>query len=184
MYRRSSFGGLAGGIAILGVALAFIFGFGGFNLPVFFVALAFSILVGSLATLNPRRIYGALYGFFWMLILALFFITHSWIVFLIGAAISVILGSLARPLLAMLPGLGIFGAVNMANQQPQQPYYQPPPQPYQPYQGGYPPQETYQEGGQQQYPSQSPPQYQQPAQAQYEQPQAQYPQEMPPPQQQ
>ncbi len=183
MYRRSSFGGLAGGIAILGVALAFVFGFGGFNLPVFFVALAFSILVGSLATPNPRRIYGALYGFFWMLILALFFITHSWIVFLIGAAISVILSSLARPLLAMLLGLGISGAVNMANQQPQQPYYQPP-QPYQPYQGGYPPQETYQEGGQQQYPSQSPPQYQQPAQSQYEQPQAQYPQEMPPQQQQ
>jgi hypothetical protein len=179
MYRRSSFGGLAGGIAILGVALAFVFGFGGFNLPVFFVALAFSILVGSLATLNPRRIYGALYGFFWMLILALFFITHSWIVFLIGAAISVILSSLARPLLAMLLGLGIFGAVNMANQQPQQPYYQPP-QPQQPYQQGYPPQETYQEG-EQQY--QSPPRYQQPAQPQYEQPQAQYPQEMPPQQQ-
>ncbi len=191
MYRRSSFGGLAGGLAILAVALAFVFGYGSFNLPVFFVVLAFSILVGSLATLNPRRIYGALYGFFWMLILALFFITGSWIVFLLGAAISVILGSLARPLLAMLLGIGIFGATNMVNQPPQQPYYQPPPQqpqqpyqPYQPYQGGYTPQETYQEGGQQQqYPPQSQAQYQQPGQPQYEQPQAQYPQEMPPQQQ-
>ncbi len=186
MYRRSSFGGLAGGLAILAVALAFVFGNGSFNLPVFFVVLAFSILVGSLATLNPRRIYGALYGFFWMLILALFFITGSWIVFLLGAAISVILGSLARPLLAMLLGLGIFGASNMVNQPPQQPYYQPPPQqpyqPSQPYQQGYTPQETYQEGGQQ-YPSQSQTQYQQPPQPQYEQPQAQYPQEMPPQQQ-
>jgi glucan phosphoethanolaminetransferase (alkaline phosphatase superfamily) len=185
MYRRSSFRGLAGGLAILAVALAFVFGNGSFNLPVFFVVLAFSILVGSLATLNPRRIYGALYGFFWMLILALFFITGSWIVFLLGAAISVILGSLARPLLAMLLGLGILGASNMA---PQQPYYQPPQpqqpyQPYQPYQGGYTPQETYQEGERQQYPPQSQTQYQQPPQPQYDQPQAQYPQEMPPQQQ-
>jgi len=170
MYRRSSFGGLAGGLAILAVALAFVFGYGSFNLPVFFVVLAFSILVGSLATLNPRRIYGALYGFFWMLILALFFITGSWIVFLLGAAISVILGSLARPLLAMLLGIGIFGATNMVNQPPQQPYYQPPPQqpqqpyrPYQPYQGGYTPQETYQEGGQyHQYPPQPKQQYDSP----------------------
>jgi len=178
MYRRSSFGGLAGGLAILAVALAFVFGNGSFDLPVFFVVLAFSILVGSLATLNPRRIYGALYGFFWMLILALFFITGSWIVFLLGAAISVILGSLARPLLALLLGMGIFSAANMMNQPPPQ-------QPYQPYQGGYTPQEMYQEGGQQyQYPSQAPAQYQPPPQPQYEQPQAQYPQEMPPQQQQ
>src|SRR5947209_742148 len=178
MYRRSSFGGLAGGLAILAVALAFVFGNGSFDLPVFFVVLAFSILVGSLATLNPRRIYGALYGFFWMLILALFFITGSWIVFLLGAAISVILGSLARPLLALLLGMCIFGAANMMNRPPPQPYYQPPPQqPYQPYQGGYTPQETYQEGGQQyQYPSQAQAQYQPPPQPQYEQPQAQYPQ--------
>lgn len=188
MYRRSSFGGLAGGLAILAVALAFVFGNGSFNLPVFFVVLAFSILVGSLATLNPRRIYGALYGFFWMLILALFFITGSWIVFLLGAAISVILGSLARPLLALLLGMGIFSATNLGNRPPPQPYYQPPAQqpqqPYQPYQGGYTPQEMYQEGGQQyQYPPQTQAPYQSPPQSQYEQPQAQYPQEMPPQQQ-
>ena len=190
MYRqRNPLRGLSGGIVLLGVALAFVFGGGGFSLPVFFIALAFSILIGSISSFNPRGVYGGLYGFFWMLILALFFITHSWIVFLIGAAISAILGALARPILVMLFGAGIFGAASMFNQQPQQPYYQPqqpyPPQePYQPYQQGYQqsmqPPPGYQEGGQQ---YQYPPQYQQPAQPQYETPQAQYPQEMPPQQQ-
>lgn len=181
MYRRNSLGGLSGGIVLLGVALAFVFGAGSFSLPVFFVALAFSVLIGSISSGNPRGAYGGLYGFFWLLILALFFITHSWIVFLIGAAISAILSALARPILAGLFGMGIFGAANMANRQPPpyQPYQTPPPQqPYQSYQEGYqppPPQqpETYREGGQQ-YP------YPQQAQPQYDQPQAQYPQELPP----
>ena len=188
--RRNSFGGLSGGIVLLSIALAFVFGQGGFFLPIFFMGLAFSILVGALASGNPRSMYGAFYGFLWMIILAVFFITHWWVVFLLGAAISAILGALARPLLASLLGIGIFGAANMANQQPQQPYYQPPQGPYQQqaeqqyqtYQEGYrPPSEpTSQEGEQQyQYPPQEP-QYQQP---QYERPQAQYPQELPPQQQ-
>lgn len=176
--RRNSFGGLSGGIVLLGLALAFVFGHGSFFLPIFFIGLAFSILVGALASGNPRSMYGAFYGFLWMIILAVFFLTNWWVVFLIGAAISAILGALARPLLAALLGIGIFGAANMANQQPQQPYYQPPQDTYgQPtYQEGYrpSPQPTYQEGGQQyQYPPQDP-QYEQP---QYERPQAQYPQE-------
>lgn len=189
---RSFTRGISGVIILVGLVLAFIGG--GFNLPIFFFFLAISIVVGALGSLNPRSIYGSFIGAMWMLILALFFITHWWVVFLIGAALSAFMGVLMRPLLAALTGLGLFGVASMMNnqppqqpqqpyyqpQQPQQPYYQPPtqdpPSSYAPYQQGYqPPPPTYQEGGQ-------PHQYtEQPAQ--YDQPQAQYPQQMPPQQQ-
>jgi len=171
--------GLSGAIILIGLVLALTFG--SFNLVIFFIALAVAIFVGSLGSLNPGRIYGGIIGAMWMIILALFFLTHFWQLFLIGAALSAILGALGRPLIALLLGMGIFGLAS-TTQQPQQPYYSPPQQqpyytPPQPYQQGYQPTpqaEAYQEGGQQyQYPSQQQGQ-------QYEQPQSQYPQEMPP----
>jgi hypothetical protein len=172
--------GLSAAIILIGVGLALTFG--SFNLVIFFIALAVAIFVGSLGTLNPNRIYGSLIGAMWMLILALFFATGFWQVFIIGAALSALLGAIARPLIALLLGMGIFGLASAAQrsqqtyyqppQQPQQPYYQP-----QPYQQGYQPtpqSERYQEGGQQyQYPQQQ-------QASQYEQPQSQYPQELPP----
>lgn len=180
---RSITGGLSGAIVLLGLVLAF--AFGGFNLVIFFIALAFAVFVGSFGSGNPRGVYGGLIGAMWMIMLALFFATGSWLWFLVGAALSAILSTLMRPLIAFLLGLGIFGLAAANQQQAQQPYYQPTPyqQPYQPparpYQQGYQPTpqaEAYQEGGQQyQYPGQQPlpPQ-------QYEQPQSQYSQEMPP----
>lgn len=197
-YRRRN-GGISGGIVLIGIVLAFVFGRGEFFLPIFFIFLAISIFVGSLASMNPRGVYGGLIGAIWMIMLALFFITGSWLWFLVGAALSAILSALRGPIMAALLGMGLFGMSSMMNNQPQQPiyyqppqtqqdppqppYYQPPPQPqeqqYQPYQQGYQPPpsqpqpEGYQEGGQQhQYPSQ------------YDQPQAQYPQQQPPQQQQ
>jgi hypothetical protein len=169
--RSSVTGGIASGIVLIGLALAFLFG--GFNLPIFFVALAFASLVGSMSSRSPQGIYGGIQGFFWLIALAIFFITGSWIVFLLAAGISAILGTLARPIIARLGSLAFFGMT----QPPPQQYYQPPQQPYQSYQEGYQPPspqpEAYQEGGQHYpYPSQ-------PAQ-QYEEPQAQYPQQMPP----
>ncbi|MBA2394759.1 MAG: hypothetical protein H0V70_18690 [Ktedonobacteraceae bacterium] len=180
--RSSIMGGMTGGIVLIGLALAFLVG-GGFNLPIFFIALAFASLFGSMSSGSPRGIYGGIQGAFWMLTLAVFFITGSWVVFLIAAGISAILGTLVRPIMAGLGSMAFFGMKQPQQPQyyqpPQQPqqYYQPPQQPYQPYQEGYQPPapqpETYQEGGQQHpYPSQ-------PAQ-QYEQPQAEYPQQMPP----
>jgi hypothetical protein len=167
--RNSATSGIATGIFLIGLALAFIFG--GFNLPIFFVALAFSSLVGSMSSRNPRGLYGGLYGFFWLIALAVFFMTNSWIVFLLAAGISAILGAMAGQIIAGLGSMAFFGT---PQQQPPQQYYQPPQPPYQ--EGYQPPQqpaETYQEGGEQYpYPSQ-------PSQ-QYEQPQAQYPQQMPP----
>lgn len=178
--RRNVFGSLSGGIFLLFLALAFIIK--GFFLPIMFVGLAFAALIGSLSSLNPRGAYGGIQGFIWMMGLAFCFAFGFWPWVLVVAAVSVILGALAGPIIAALIGLGLAGAASTMNRQP--PLYQPPAQsyqppaspnqPYQPYQQGYqpppPPQpETYQEGGRQySYPEQ------------YEQPQAQYPQEMPP----
>ena len=175
---RSITGGLSGAVILLGLALSF--AFGGFNLVIFFIALAFATFIGSLSSLNPRGVSGGLIGAMWMIMLALFFATGSWLWFLVGAAFSAIISALIRPLTAFLLGMGIFGLAS-ANQQPQPPYYQPTPnqQAYQPqpYQQGYqtPQTEGYQEDGQRySYPGQQVPQQQ------YEQPQAQYLQEMPP----
>ena len=175
--RNSATGGITGGIVLIGLALAF--AFGGFNLPIFFIALAFSSLVGSISSRNPQGVFGGIQGFLWMLALAFFFITGSWIVFLLAAGISAILGPLARPIIAGLGSMAFFGGTQQPQQsyQPSQPSYQQPQQSYQSYEEGYrppePQSEVYQEG-EQHYPYPS-----QPVQ-QYEQPQAQYPQQMPP----
>ena len=183
-----------GGLIIFVIIMIAIFsgrGFeSGFFLPLLMVVLAFTTLIGSFFSLNPRAIYGGLYGFVWLLGIALCFALGSfWPWILLPIVISVLLSTLARPLIAALLGLGIFSMLNR-NQAPQPMYtppmqpYQPPvqpyqpsqPQPYQAYGEGYQP-PTYQEGGTsyQQYPST-------PSQA-YEQPQAQYPQQELPPQQ-
>src|SRR5437763_9417331 len=142
-YRRNTMGGVAGGVFLIGLALAFFvqhqYG-GNWFLPVFFVALAFCILIGSASSFNPRGVMGGLTGFFWMLILAAFFLTGSWLWFLVGAGISAIIGSLWGPMRRnRYFGYG----------QPQPPFQQPY-QPYQPpYQQGYQPAPgSYQEGGQ------------------------------------
>lgn len=192
-YRRRNRGplsGLAGGVVLIGLAFAFLIGHGGFFLPVFFLALAISALLGSLGSFSRGAVYGGFQGFVWLAGLAFCFLVGFWPWILVVAGISAILGALYVPIMGGLLGLGFLAA----NQPPpyQQPYpqypqgqepyqgYQPPPQSYQPYQQGYqppPPQPapgTYSEGGQQhQYPQQ--PQNLQPPQ--YEQPQVHYPQE-------
>jgi hypothetical protein len=185
MRSRSPFRAITGGIFFLFLALAFLVSqlSGHLFLPVLFVGLAFSALLGSLSIMNPRGAYGGIMGFIWFLGLAFCFLVGFWPWILVVIALSMIVGALARPIMGGLLGLGFMSMLN--GQQPQQPIYQPPPQaPYQPtyqppaqdYQQGYQPPvaqgEGYQEGGNQ---------YQYPPQSQsYEQPQAQYPQEMPP----
>lgn len=202
-YRRGPLRGFASLIFIVFLFFAFLSG-GHFFLPLLFVGLAFAALFGSVSTLNPRGLYGGIQGFIWMLGLALCFAIGFWPWILLPIIVSAFLGVLIRPIMAVLLGLGIFGAINMMNQaqqQPPYPYYQPsqpqqpqeqPPvdyqQPYESYQQGYQPtpQPSPYQGGQPQYyyPQNEPAQQQQYGQGQsYEQPQAQYPQEMPPPQQ-
>jgi hypothetical protein len=103
--RRSVTSGLSGAIVLLGLILAIVFG--GFNLVIFFIALAFAALVGSLGTLNPRGVYGGIISAMWLVILAIFFATHNWIWFLVGALISALLGTLIKPIIAALIGIGI-----------------------------------------------------------------------------
>ena len=182
MYRqRTPLRAMTGGIFLIGLAIAFFAG-GHFFLPILFVALAFTSLIGSISSFRPNGIYGGLYGFVWMLGLAFCFLVGFWPWILVVVGVSAILGALRVPIMAAILGMGIAGAASLGNQQ--QPYYQPqqPAQPYQPYQQGYQQpssqQETYQEGEHQySYPPQQP-------QPQYERPQTEYPQEMPPQQQQ
>ncbi|GAC1407104.1 MAG: hypothetical protein NVSMB49_26910 [Ktedonobacteraceae bacterium] len=183
-----------GGLVILVIILIAVFG-GGFGshffLPLLMVGLAFSTLIGSVFSMNPRGVYGGIYGFVWFMGLALCFAIGFWPWILLPIVVSALLSILARPIIAALLGLGLFSALNM--NRPSQPMYTPPMQPYQPpvqpyqppqqqsyqsYGEGYqppPPQSPiYQEGGAQ---YQYPPVPSQP----YEQPQSQYPpQELPP----
>lgn len=188
---RTGLGGLAGGFFFIGLALAFALSnwFGGSGFLFFlFAGLAFSSLLGSASSINPRGLYGGIQGFVWLMGLAILFVIGFWPWILVLIGISAILGSLIAPITAGLVGLGIYAAAqnNQPQQQYQQPYQpypseQPPPEvPLEPYQQGYqsPLQttpETYQEGGQ-------PYQYPQPKQ-EFEQPQIHYPQELPPQQQ-
>lgn len=156
-----------GGIFLIGLAIAFTTG-GDWFLPVLFMTLAVTSFIGSL-NFNRQGVYCGSYGFVWFLVLALFFITGAWQWFLVGAGLSIILGSLWRPM--------IRGAFNT-----RQTYYQPTeqqPPTYQPYEQGYQPPApqppaAYQEGDSQHpYPQQT-------QEPQYEQTQVQYPQELPP----
>ena len=198
MYRRNRgvLGGISGGIFLIGLAIAF---FSGFFLPVLFITLAVTSLLGSASSMRPNALYGGLHSFVWLLGLAFCFIFGFWPWILVVVGVSAILGAMRVPIMAAIVGGGILGANALSNRQPtpnyyQQPVYQeqPPYQqqtayqeqpPYSPYQQGYQapaqPQETYQEGGQQ-HPYQGP----QPIQPQYEQPQAEYPPQQIPPQQQ
>jgi hypothetical protein len=162
------FGGLSGGVFFFGLAIAIV---SGHFLPVFFATLAFTSLVGSLASLNAQGIYGGFQGFVFLMGLAILALTGWWwpgILILLG--IASILGTLNIPGIAGLLGLGILSR----NSRKPQEAYQPADHRYE---GGYQPQQppvTYQEGAYEyQYPS---PSVEQP----YEQPQTQYPQEMPP----
>jgi len=181
---QSVFGGISGGIFLIGLAIAFWVSSqfsGDLFLPILFATLAFTSVFGSISSLNPKAVYGSLYGFVWLLGLGILFLPGvgfwPWILVLVG--ISAIISALARPIMVSFMG-GI--RIMSANQQPQSAAEYKEPQ-YPPYQEGYQPaEEPYQEENKQyQYPpSQPQPKYDQP---QYEEPQVQYPQEMPPQQQ-
>jgi len=152
--RRSSLGGLAGGIFLIFLLLGFLFGGGGLFLPLFFVGLAFCILIGSISSFRPNAIYGGIIGMTWMLGLALCFLIGFWPWILLPVALTMILGALIRPVTGMLAGTPFLAAP-----QPQQPIYQPMYQPMQqPVQPPQPPPATYQEGGNTYpYPPEAPP---------------------------
>jgi len=173
--------GLGGAIFLVFLILAFAVPhafYGGSFLVLLFAGLAFLTLFSSVSSMNRNAIYGGLYGFIWMLGLALCFLIGFWPWILLPVVVSMVLGSLFRPLMAGMAGSSFL------NQQPQQTpyqqttYQQPIPQTeepgFQPYQQGYQAQPFYQESSPQEP-------YQQTPKQEYEQPQVQYPgQELPP----
>lgn len=180
---RSVLSGISGGIFLIGLAIAFwLSSFNGdLFLPILFATLAVTSVFGSISSLNPKAVYGSLYGFVWLLGLGILFLPGvgfwPWILVLCGA--SAIIGAFSRPIIGSLGGCGI-RVMNSQQQQNANTYQQPE---YPTYQEGYrPTTETYQEGNEQyQYPSAQPqPKYDSP---QYEEPMTQYPQELPPMQQ-
>ena len=183
--------GLAGGLFFLAIIIGFAFNDawdGKAFLPLLFVGLAFLSLFGAGSTMNRNAIYGGINGFIWMLGLALCFAIGFWPWIMLPIVVSMLLGSLYRPIMGGLAGAGFMYTPQTQQQQQnyqQQQAYQEQRQPeqpaYDPYQQGYhgaSQQPTYQEGGQQYPYSQEPQPHQQ-----YEQPQVQYPeqqQELPP----
>lgn len=168
--------GLAGGLFLLALIAAFAFnniwGSIGF-LPLLFVGLAFLSLFGTISTTNRTSIYGGLHGFVWMLGLALCFVIGFWPWILLPVAVTMILGSMFKPIMNGLSNASFLGATQMQPDQQSYPQQEQPPQEgYHAYQQGYQgapaqPHEAYQEHT-----------------SQYEQPQVQYPeqyqQELPP----
>ncbi len=181
-YRRKSafFGPISGAIILISLVLSF--AFDGFNLPIFFTGLAFAMLVSALSAGNMQGLRGGVSGFIWMIALALFFITHVWLVFIVAAALTVLLNSLLQSVFltgpdARMPGMYTTPPAR-TEYQAQYGAPQAPQEPYQPYEQGYQqsPQPDYAEGGKQYY-------YPTPTEAgsnTAEQPQVQYPQQMPP----
>lgn len=128
MNPRNPLRAVAGGIFLIGMAIAFFVG-GHLFLTIFFIALAFSSLIGSISSLHPRGIYIGLYSFTWLFGLGILFLVGFWPWILVLVGISAILGALSRSIMAGIMGLGLVGAASMMNR----------PQEYQP--GNTPPQQ-------------------------------------------
>lgn len=111
-YRRQNpLRGLAGGIFLLFMLLAFLSGGGGrLFLVLLFVGLAFSALIGSVSTYHPRGIYSGIMGMVWLLGLALCFLVGFWPWILLPIALSMILGALLNPITSMLAGSAFLAA--------------------------------------------------------------------------
>ncbi len=115
MYRRNpwrrSLGGMSGGVFLIGMAIAFITGAW---LPVLFVTLAVTSLLGAASSGNPNGLYGGLYSFLWLAGLALCFVVGFWPWILIIVGLSAILGAMRNAIMATILGAG-FGTMYNAN---------------------------------------------------------------------
>jgi hypothetical protein len=133
--------GLTGGIVLIALAIAILFGKGSYFLPLVFAGLALAALLGSFSTVDAKGVYGGFQGFIWLLGLAVCFLpgVGFWPWILVVAGVSAIVGALAAPIVNGLQAMGLFGAITLAKRQ----------QPSQPSQQSQEPQPAYQEGGQQ-----------------------------------
>jgi len=127
---QNSLGGLAVGVFLIALAVAIFLGSVTWHifLPVLFVGLAFASLLGSISSYHHKIAYSGLQGFVWLLGLALCFAIGFWPWILLPLGVSILLGSLAAP---------VMGGLSRGLPQAYPPYQ--PGQPYQPYQQGYQP---------------------------------------------
>src|SRR5256885_15347436 len=94
MYRRrprTMLSGISGGIFLIGLAIAF---FVGPFLPILFVTLAITALIGSISSLRPNGFYGGIQGLVWLLGLAFCFSVGFWPWILVVCGISAIISGL------------------------------------------------------------------------------------------
>ncbi len=193
-YRRqtrayqSPLAGLGGGIFFLALAAGLYLSSihqGQLFLPLLFAGMGVCILLGSLSSSHPQGIYGGLHGFTWFIMLALCFFTGSWLWLVVSMGLSLIMGALWQPIMALLSGsLQTPPPLTTAPAPSSQPHPTTAPAaeepPYQPYQEGYRGEVSRRDG--QEQPSQSHNTW-----SSYEQPQTGYPaeppQELPPMQQ-
>lgn len=129
---RPVFGGIAGGVFLIFLALAFVVH--SFFVPLLFVGLAFAAFFGSLSSGRSQATYGGIIGCIWLLGLGVMYFFNLWwpgILVLVG--VSAVAGTILRP---MLTAQGQMQSPYQSSQPPQMPD---PPRYQPPYQGGYPP---------------------------------------------
>src|SRR5439155_16584966 len=128
-----------GGVFLIGLALAFFFSSrsdGGLFLPILFVTIGFTSLLGAASSGKANGLYGGIQSLAWFVGLAFCFYFGFWPWILVVIGVSAILGALIKPITEGLVGLGLVGL--SAASRPQQ-QYQPNQPSYQPYQQGYQP---------------------------------------------
>ncbi len=103
MYRNA-LGGILCGVFIICLAVAiYLWGFrADWFLPVLFLGLGIASAIGFFTAPNRKMAYGSLYGVVWFLGLSLCFWIGFWPWILLPVGFSIILGSLAAPILGAL----------------------------------------------------------------------------------
>ena len=96
---RAMVSGVSGGIFLIGLAIAF---FVGPFLPILFITLAITSLLGSFSSFRPNAFYGGIIGFVLLMGLAFCFAFGFWPWILVICGISIILGALRVPIMDIL----------------------------------------------------------------------------------
>jgi hypothetical protein len=101
---RNAIGGILAGVFVICLAVAiYLWGFSAdWFLPVLFLGLGLASLIGCFTAPNRKMAYGSLYGVVWFMGLSLCFWIGFWPWILLPVGFSIILGSLAGPILGAL----------------------------------------------------------------------------------
>ncbi len=150
---RNAVGGILLGVFVICMAVAiYMLGFSTeWFLPVLFLGLGIISAIGCFTAPNRKMAYGSLYGVVWFLGLALCFWVDFWPWILLPIGFSIILGSLAAPILGALSDKNkLFESQQFTPTYEPRPTYEPnepyePGEPLSPYQSHWAPQQSEQE---------------------------------------